>query len=268
MGTPLVKKSHFEQNERAHRCQWFWFAVKFEVIGLHIVISLHAAPGAITPTLVFCAIRKKTNGFKSLPPNISVTGGPWQMRTVPEYLAESRRCQIEFCVDTLHKRALIFAALRYDKKTKGRALRCDLPDLLLRKGDRLEPGGALGNASEFETKSLPFTIVFWRAGKDDHLLHASPLWTLRGLSMAHFTVDLLHSWHLGGCLMFTAAVFWHVLDCGIWSPDASGFSKPEKDKMALMVVRQKMWAYYKTREKTDLAFKSKGSRAPSQKIIQ
>ena len=110
MGTPLVKKSHFEQNERAHRCQWFWFAVKFEVIGLHIVISLHAAPGAITPTLVFVQYEKKW--FQA------VTGGPWQMRTVPEYLAEIRRCQIEFCVDTLHKRALIFAALRYDKKQR------------------------------------------------------------------------------------------------------------------------------------------------------
>ena len=169
----------------------------------------------------------------------------------------------EICVDTLHKRALIFAALRYSKLSKGRALRCDLPDLLLCKGDRLEPGGDLLNSSEFEQKPLPFTIVLWRAGKEQHLVHASPLWTLRGISVSHFTVDLLHSWHLGGCLTFTAAVFWHVLDCGIWSPNAVGFSKEEKAKMALMILRQKMWQYYKQREQTDAAFKTKGSRAPT-----
>ena len=64
----------------------------------------------------------------------------------------------------------------------------------LRKGDRLEPGADLWDTSDFDTKPLPFTCIFWRPGNESLAKHRCPLMDEElGITIETLMIDVLHT---------------------------------------------------------------------------
>ena len=78
----------------------------------------------------------------------------------------------------------IRAALRYDKRKttnsgRGRCLAVDLPELQLKKGDRLEPSISTPDIGtgfdQMPLESFPLEVVFWRLSVESITRHSNPL---------------------------------------------------------------------------------------------
>ena len=96
-------------------------------------------------------------------------------------------------------RALLF----YDKRAggaRGLALRQDFPELLLRKGDRVEPWVGCADVASFESISeFPAKVLFWRSSCEDMTHHRNPLYSLAlGVTPSSSSaLDWLHILSLG-----------------------------------------------------------------------
>ena len=99
----------------------------------------------------------------------------------------------------------------------GRALRLDFEDRL-RKGDRLEPGADLWDTSDFDTKPLPFTCIFWRPGNESLAKHRCPLMDEGiGITIETLMIDVLHTLYLHGVYArFCAVLFMTLLRGDAW----------------------------------------------------
>ena len=71
----------------------------------------------------------------------------------------------------------IFQYLVYRKDCRGRAIIQSIPELGLKKWDRLLPSKTLPNVANFEVTEPPFQVTFWRMKKD---MGAPDLYTTPG----------------------------------------------------------------------------------------
>jgi hypothetical protein len=131
----------------------------------------------------------------------------------------------------------------------------------LKAGDRLDPGLDVVDVSQFEFIPVPFRTTWWRMTREDWIMHDSPLFKIEGVSALLYGVDLLHAWHLGGCAIYIAEVFWLVLKSKLFAPPIRWLTAADCTKLGLMRLRSEMWLYYKVKTKTDPNFKIKGSKA-------
>ena len=95
-------------------------------------------------------------------------------------------------------------ALVEDSTRKGRCLKENIPLALckagLKRGDRLEPCANLMDVYQFEKKTVPFVVLFWRIPPVHELTvhHRHPLISRElGTSLRTFGIDSLHTCHLG-----------------------------------------------------------------------
>jgi len=170
----------------------------------------------------------------------------------------------------------ILAILRYDKRdagVRGRALVRDVPEALLRAGDRLEPSPELPDIGEYENiVKFPMTLVFWRSARDSLVLHRNPLWdSAVGITPTRsLTVDALHTMHLGVMQAWAKVVSWLLLDNGHWAPFAT--TQDERNSVGATRMRHELAAFCKKHKENlqypnDFTMKMLGTRAdPKMKL--
>ena len=136
----------------------------------------------------------------------------WACNAVGDYEASCARCEIIVNLNQRTK-ALVFAHLRYDKRSTGSRGRCltgPAPTLGLLAGDRLEPCFALPNVGALETLAVPTTVTLWRCSEETIARHRNPLFG--GIAnicpTRKLTIDVLHCLHLGVVKVWCAHAIW------------------------------------------------------------
>jgi len=148
---------------------------------------------------------------------------PAPPKTWATYNAACLACEIVVLIGSREMLLRIRASLRYDKRKQqnayhGRALIQDLPDINLRKGDRLEPSPDLPDVGMLDEASVPITVIFWRTANETAARHRNPLFDesiglVPSLVMAN---DFLHCCALG---VFQFLLGWFLHMCirkNIW----------------------------------------------------
>jgi len=125
--------------------------------------------------------KSDSSNFFNLSGLNALGGLPFERKTHAEYEAACRLCEIRvpLRVDDRPTLMRIRAALSYDTRTYGslgRALDVPLPDLHLRKGDRLEPTVELGHTAAIDNDNIcPIELVFWRRSQETSVRHRNPV---------------------------------------------------------------------------------------------
>ncbi|CAK9051241.1 Uncharacterized protein SCF082_LOCUS28143 [Durusdinium trenchii] len=117
-------------------------------------------------------------------------------------------------VTSTQMRSKILQSLAYKKKWRGRALISALPQYGLGKGSRLMPTPSMPDVAKFEFMEVPFTVWWWVGPEDFRLVHDCPLVELDGVGLESFSLDIMHSWHLGPLQLLVSLVLNFCLDCG------------------------------------------------------
>ena len=169
-----------------------------------------------------CALCRCTRGQDSWETleDLSAMEHGWEPNTLDTYLSAVHRCQFKRYLGTAEYTA-VRQALWNDlrpKGNRGRRLDKDLPELGLRKGDRLEPSPELSDTAAFD-KLRPLhgerlLVTFWRTSEETSVKHACPLFAPEtGLSPARsIAVDWLHCLSLGIWLNYISVVIYGVID--------------------------------------------------------
>ena len=88
----------------------------------------------------------------------SLVASAHELKTAADYDRACAACEVRVRVLDPGAKAILVGALFYDTRNNGahgRALRVDVPQLGLLKGDRLEPSFSLADVSKLETLGLP-----------------------------------------------------------------------------------------------------------------
>lgn len=143
----------------------------------------------------------------------------------------------------------ILGLLFYDNRKSGahgRALREDIPELNLKKGDRVEPSKMLLDIGGFNRLSGGERITFWRRSAETLCTHRCLLFeddTLGVTPTRSICIDILHTLHLGPIHSWCMAALWFLLDFGAWG----GYDPSPADKrpLALERLRNELKLWYK-----------------------
>ena len=126
-------------------------------------------------------------------------------------------CEIGVAIRSADMFRRVPAALRYDRKTagsRGRALQLDIPELGLRKGDRLQPGGDVWDVGQIDiyNPQSACRLLFWRRSAETHVRQRNPLFSEEAGIVPErvLVVDLLHTLSFGVYKYFIS-VLWHTL---------------------------------------------------------
>jgi hypothetical protein len=158
----------------------------------------------------------------------------------------------------LHRQ--LIANLEYSSEYRGRSLQCDFPALGLVRGDRLLPTTELQDVAEFDFRSVPFDVQFLKFDKQSRLTQITPLYKIPNVSCDIICIDLLHSWHLGGCSEYVGEVLQFVLGCGVYTRHLRNAPAADAHQVALIKLKADVWSYYSRRMQSDPSFKTSGSR--------
>ena len=105
-------------------------------------------------------------GMLHSPAEASLMSTPWRPSQDVDYDAAATRCEIWKDIDDdFHRRlAKLFFYDKSDKGYHGFCLKQDLPDLQLRRGDRLTPTDELPDVGKFPyLTTFPIRVCLWRA---------------------------------------------------------------------------------------------------------
>ena len=119
---------------------------------------------------------------------------------------------------------------------RGRVLSRPFPDAKppLLTGDRLEPFGKLMDTYLFERLVLPCLILFWRESDEVTTHHRHPLiGTELGVGLHNFSIDVLHTLHLGIYHAWLNYVIWVFIFADIFD---TGISVKERHTDVTSVV--------------------------------
>ena len=155
----------------------------------------------------------------------------------------------------------ILRHLEYKKAARGRALVCNLPQLSLRKGDRLEPSAALPDVAQFENTPVPFDCTFWVAPEDARLTHGCPLFQVPGVSWSTWAIDIMHSWHLGPLQQLISLTFHFCIGSGLFAPRTVHLDAADRNQMSLLVIKSELFVFYQQLRESDADWKRKGTEA-------
>ena len=151
----------------------------------------------------------------------------WQERTTRDYIEDCRKCEIWIVVESEDLLRQIKFSLVPSDEQKGRILdrnisNPDGPDL--RKGDRLEP--FRGRPDVYAQLVLPeggtLILLFWRTHKPITIHHRHPLLgNDLGVGLEHFSIDVLHTLHLGVYHVWLNFAMWHLIRYDVWDTGAT-----------------------------------------------
>ena len=150
----------------------------------------------------------------------------------------------------------LVALLHYDRRGGGGRGRCLLQDygpLGLKKGDRLSPFETMMDVSDFEKVfeapgKVEHKTCFWRTQEETRSRWRNPLFCAEiGLTTEILAIDLLHTLYLGVAKNFCMATIWHAITNNLYTE--AGTTKPERDQLAILAIRNELWAWYKEEKK-------------------
>ena len=144
-------------------------------------------------------------------------GMPFPRRTFADYEVACSRCEI--VIDPLNENAwrkfrrLLFYDQRPGSGTaKGRALACDVPELGLLRGDRLEPSIDVPDVGQGFDETCPPRCTFWRTSEETFTNHRNPLFD-EELGTEHdkvICVDDCHCASLGVYQVWNGFIMWEL----------------------------------------------------------
>ena len=208
-----------------------------------------------------CPFCKTTKSNMNDLSRLSLHSGPAQHYTNEEYRLEKRARERCVTVTSVEARRLVLASLHFEKRKRGRALRWDIPELGLLKGDRLTPTETFPGPWLFDVAPLPIVCTFWRFEDDSRMVHASPLMDIEGVEPSSYAIDILHTWSLGPVQRFTAHVFWVLLQSDAWGVRrlSPWLVADDFQHLNLLRLRADMFVYYKRRRTEDPEWCKRGS---------
>lgn len=155
----------------------------------------------------------------------------WEENDEASYEAACQRCEIHVTIQTIAQRDRVAALLFYDKKIQGshgRALKGPVPELRLKRGDRLEPCPGLPDVGAFDSLGAPASVVFWRPSQETITRHRNPLFDDSiGLNIQSLRVDSLHCLYLGVIQTACGAVIQAMLEHDCFGALAEGCTTAE-----------------------------------------
>ena len=140
---------------------------------------------------------------------------------------------------TKSSQSKIFQLLQYNKKHRGRALTKSVPELGLLKGHRLMASPDMPNVADFELREVPFRI----GGLHDRVLHDNPLLMVEGFGLQSFSIDLMHTWHLGPTQPLVSLALHCCLDAQILNPNAFSLNAADRQKVGLMAIKSELFQW-------------------------
>ena len=152
-------------------------------------------------------------------------------------------------IESIDMRSQLYRKLVYKKKFRGRGLVSDFPTLGLKKGSRLLPTAEIPDVGQFEFLTPPFTTSWWVGADDARLVHDCPLLQLSGVGLEMWSLDIIHSWHLGPLQLLVSLAFNFCLDSGIWAPTSTGLDAAEKRKLSLFAIKAELFQFYRDQKK-------------------
>lgn len=155
-------------------------------------------------------------------------------------------------------RTQVFRKLAYKKKLRGRALLSDLPNLGLRKNSRLMPTPWMPDVAQFEFTQVPFTSHWWVGPADARLVHDCPLLDLTGVGLETFSLDIMHSWHLGPVQLLVSLTLNFCIDSGLWAPSTIGQDAQDRRRVSLQGIKAELYQFYRD-QRQDADWRGKGS---------
>ena len=124
-----------------------------------------------------------------------------------------------------------------------------VPELNLQKGHRLMPSPDIPDVAEFEYKEVPFQATFWTGGLHDRVVHDNPLLLIQGVGLHTFSIDLMHTWHLGPMQQLVSLSLNCCLDAEILNPNTLSLAAPDRKKVGLMAIKAELFQWYKEQRK-------------------
>lgn len=170
---------------------------------------------------------------------------PSPLVTPEEYKVACERCEVHLVLDR-PQWSLVRNSLHYFKPSqgpRGRALTRNLPELGLRKHDRLEPDLLWLDVASFDNPtSWPVRATFWRRSAETRVRRRCVLFDDGlGISLDTVCIDLLHCLWLGPAKDWCCSVFWALIDSNVFG-FAGGVE--ERHMMSTQHIKNELWAFY------------------------
>ena len=164
------------------------------------------------------------------------------------YFADCAAFEIWVFIDSWALRTSIRFNLIDDSTRKGRVLRTTCPLIIkagLQQYDRLEPTPQLSDVYEFETRSIPFLVLFWRSPKDKARLtihHRHPLISKElGTNLWTLCTDTLHGLDLGVYPAWSTRVLHLCFEADIWETRSSRHADHMKANALAVMGELRVW---------------------------
>ena len=165
-----------------------------------------------------------------------------------EYFDDAARCEVWVVVNTMQLRMAIRFSLIDDGPRKGRVLKSDESPWIrlagLRKFDRLEPTQQLLDVHDFDKKTIPFMVKFWRIPPVSELTvhHRHPLLCKElGTSLLTFGLDTLHGLHIGIYPAWITRVLHLLLEADIFQTRQTRHDDHIKASALAMMADLRVW---------------------------
>jgi hypothetical protein len=176
---------------------------------------------------------------------------PWATKTLADYDAACANCEKWVVISRPEVYRHVRAVLAYDKGpagSRGRALTVDVPELGLRKGDRLEPHAGMPDVAKFDTSAASDTlrVLFWRRSGETVSRRRNPIFNERtGITPDIFVGDWLHMCSLGVYKVFISVLLHALFAANVFR--ISRHVCPSHEAFVALCVgrlRDMLWAWY------------------------
>jgi hypothetical protein len=187
----------------------------------------------------------------------SPIGTPFPLKTAEMYHADCDRCEVKVTLRTEAERARLRANLFLDNRqhgSHGRALKCDLPELSLLKGDRIEPSAEVPDTHAFEDLPLPIVLTVWRPSLQGMTYHRNPIFsqTLHVSLHDSVSIDWLHTLSLGIFQDFVGTLIQALIDQNAWQIPAS--TADERRRLSISRLQAGLFKFYADQARRGILF--------------
>ena len=168
----------------------------------------------------------------------------------------------ERVVVSMRLQMMVHSSLRFSTHYRGRVLCRDIPELRLKRLDRLDPSPDIPDTHKFLLCKVPFRARFWRMTKDDRLVHKSPLMDIVGVTHETYATDLLHCWHRGPEEDWIAVSLWFIIVQGssrVHNRYDYLLEQADVHRAVLAEIKVDLVSFYKWKHDTDEHWAQHGS---------
>jgi hypothetical protein len=159
---------------------------------------------------------------------LSPVSSTYPLKTAATYAADCDRCEVKVTLRTDADRIKLRSNLFLDARqhgSHGRALKCDLPEFGLLKGDRVEPSVEVQDTHDFESLRLPTVVTFWRPAVEGMTHHRNPIFSdaVHISLQESVAIDWLHTMSLGIFQEFVGGLVQALIAVNAWGiPPTTG----------------------------------------------